>query len=307
MRKFLISVDTEGDNLWSWNFNDPITTENAKYIMRFQELCEQYAFIPTYLTNFEMATDKNFVSLFKKKAEQGKCEIGMHLHAWNSPPEYLLKKIYSGNPFITEYPPDIIYEKHDFLKKLLEKNFEQPIRSYRAGRWATSDVLFDILEAIGIIVDCSVTPGISHSKNEGMTVSGGTNYVRAQRKPYRIRENLVEIPMTTCLDRGISGSTVKKKIRHLIRGNQYWLRPIGTGLENLNETRQLAESYGDEYLMFMIHSSELMPGGSPYFKDIQAVENLYKIMDDFFRTVIGKYEGMSIGEYGNTILKRKSD
>ena len=53
---FIITVNTKGDNLWNWHLGDDITTYNAKYILRFQNLCEKYNFIPVYLTNYEMAS-----------------------------------------------------------------------------------------------------------------------------------------------------------------------------------------------------------------------------------------------------------
>jgi hypothetical protein len=58
---FLITIDTEGDNLWQKN--DSITTENAKYLPRFQAVCEKYGFKPVYLTNYEMAIDPFLLSL----------------------------------------------------------------------------------------------------------------------------------------------------------------------------------------------------------------------------------------------------
>lgn len=35
---FLITIDTEGDNLWQ--NHDRITTENTRFLPRFQALCE---------------------------------------------------------------------------------------------------------------------------------------------------------------------------------------------------------------------------------------------------------------------------
>ena len=69
MKKFLISIDTEGDNLWKWQVGDIVTTENAKYLPRFQSLCEKYGFKPTYLTNYEMAMDSFFIEYFKEVQE----------------------------------------------------------------------------------------------------------------------------------------------------------------------------------------------------------------------------------------------
>lgn len=51
MKHFIITVDTEGDNLWEYKKGTPIGTENAKYLPRFQSLCEKYGFKPVY-SNF---------------------------------------------------------------------------------------------------------------------------------------------------------------------------------------------------------------------------------------------------------------
>ena len=81
---FLITIDTEGDNLWQKH--DSITTENARYLPRFQQLCEKYGFKPVYLTNYEMAIDPFYIEFARDVIARGTAEVGMHLHAWNSPP-----------------------------------------------------------------------------------------------------------------------------------------------------------------------------------------------------------------------------
>ena len=50
---FLITIDTECDIMLSRT--SEINTENARYLPRFQALCEKYGLKPTYLTNWEMA------------------------------------------------------------------------------------------------------------------------------------------------------------------------------------------------------------------------------------------------------------
>ena len=46
---------------------------------------------------------------------------------------------------------------------------------------------------------------------------------------------------------------------------------------------ELAEN--DGHLMFMLHSSELMPGGSPTFKTREDVEKLYKDLECLFKEI----------------------
>ena len=53
--KFIITIDTEGDNLWNpvcvRSGMREITVKNSEYLERFQLLCEKYKFIPTYLVD----------------------------------------------------------------------------------------------------------------------------------------------------------------------------------------------------------------------------------------------------------------
>ena len=193
-KHFIITVDTEGDGLWNWKNGQRIFTQNSKYIPKFQELCEHFNFKPVYLVNYEMAIDDYFISYIKPKALSNKCEIGIHVHAWNTPPEYYLENKYSGNPYITEYPYDIMEDKIKTTIDLLQSRFEVPIISHRSGRWATNDYLFDILDKYGIKVDCSVTPQLDLSKIPGCSKMCGNNYSKYSKKPYMITQNILEIP-----------------------------------------------------------------------------------------------------------------
>ena len=85
---FLITIDAEPDNLWDKPKN--ITSHNAEYLPRFQSLCESYGFKPTYLTDYEMSNSSTFQDFGRDIIKNKTGEIGMHLHAWNTPP---IKKI----------------------------------------------------------------------------------------------------------------------------------------------------------------------------------------------------------------------
>ena len=76
---FIITIDTEGDNLWARPRE--ITTRNAQYLPRFQSLCERFRFKPVYLTNYEMALSDVFVEFARDVVARGAGEIGMHLPA----------------------------------------------------------------------------------------------------------------------------------------------------------------------------------------------------------------------------------
>lgn len=318
MKNFLISIDTEGDNLWKWNVGGPITTENARYLLRFQELCEKYGFKPTYLTNYEMASDPFFVGCFKDKAQKNLCEIGMHLHSWNSPPLYDLpvrNDVAAGAPYITEYPPDIIEEKVSFLTDFLENTFESSIITHRSGRWATSSDYFKILDKYGYKIDCSVTPMIDWRNAPGQSPgSFGTDYSASPLQPYIIEGTaILEIPVTVREDhrlRSLKGCGFKKIIKKISEAKSgygpLWLRPKNTK-ENLDNLMYLTDIISKErktdYLMFMLHSSEFMPGGSPTFRDEDSVEIMYKNLEILFAHISENFAGSTFKDYYEKIRK----
>jgi hypothetical protein len=49
----------------------------------------------------------------------------------------------------------------------------------------------------------------------------------------------------------------------------------------------------------MIHSSELMPGGSPYFPDSRSVERLYEDLEAVFSAAAGDFECLTLAEYAD--------
>ncbi len=73
---FVVTVDTESDD--AWEKPEIISLENLKEIPRFQELCEKYDVIPTYLLAYEFAARDEAISVLKPILDQRRCEIGHH-------------------------------------------------------------------------------------------------------------------------------------------------------------------------------------------------------------------------------------
>lgn len=293
-KAFLITIDTEADN--QWNPNQPPTTENAKYLPRFQELCEKYKLKPTWLTTYEMANDPFFVEYFKEKQDKGLCEIGMHLHAWNTPPYYELKKRTNERSYLIEYPEDIMEAKISSITELLTNKFGKAPISHRAGRWAMNETYFKLLSKYGYKIDCSVTPGVNWNKSLGTTGLSGNDYRKYPQNVYRVNDDLIEIPMTIRKMHFFDLKSVKsvnpfKKILSetykLINGRLQWLRPNSTN-SYIALKKLLNRIYNEKstnYAMFMIHSSELMPSGSPIFKNQNDIERLYISIEKLFENV----------------------
>ena len=302
-----MTVDTEGDNLWGWKPGQEITTENSKYIPRFQNLCEKYGVKPVYLTNYEMATDSRFVSYIKPKAANGKCEIGMHCHAWNSPPDFPLNGPYPGNPYITEYPEDIMFKKMEYMTSLLESIFEEKMLSHRAGRWASSKAMFNCLKELGYKVDCSWVSGMDLSHLPGAAVPVGFNYKDIKNKVYMPVGGVLEVPMTAMHLHHVEGVRFRSKVKHALLGQDIWLRPAVSSEQLMKKVMEKTTRSGSDYIEFMIHSSELMPGGSPYCRNNEQIEVFYRRIESVFQYLSEKYERRTLSEFTATINSHRSE
>lgn len=304
MKYFIITVDTEGDNLWQYRKGENVTTENSLYVPRFQELCERFGFKPVWLTNYEMASDERFVNYIKPKEDSGLCEVGIHIHAWNNPPIVNLNGNYPGNAYLIEYPTKIMYEKFETCYNLIAEKFGHAPISHRAGRWIMNDEYFSLLEQFNIKVDCSVTPLVDWGKTPGETIGGGCNYSGHPSHCY-MKGNVLEVPMSIRRIRITNIGSWKHKLKTFIFGKTVWLRPAMFQLADMEQlVKDAAKSDDSYYLEFMVHSSELMPGGSPYFESKQAVDELYLTLEKLFNYVMAKgYSGITLKDFSSLFLK----
>ncbi len=299
---FIITIDTEADN--QWDTNHECSTNNAKYLPRFQELAEKYQFKPVFLTTYEMANDNFYIKYFKKKQDNNLCEIGMHLHAWNTPPNFDIEKKTSERAFLIEYPLKIMEEKIYNLDKLLKEKFNIKPISHRSGRWIINEEYLELLDKYGYKIDCSVTPHINWYNSLGQTGVHGIDYSNYSEKSSMIYKNVFEVPMTIkkihYFDKIRNVSIIKllKNIAKFIYGKNQWVRPDAS-LNNSGIIKVIDRcNKKNEYIMFMIHSSELMPGGSPYFKSEQDIESLYINIEKLFKYIksLG-YQGITLRDY----------
>ncbi|MBF0290428.1 MAG: deacetylase [SAR324 cluster bacterium] len=310
----LITIDTEGDNLWSGS--KTTTTKNAQYLPRFQILCERYGLKPTYLTNYEMALSPVFQEFGKDLIHRQAGEIGMHLHAWNNPPlSPLTSDDMKFHPYLIEYPLDVVREKITVMTDLLEETFEVKMVSHRAGRWSFNEIYAQILIEKGYHVDCSVTPFVSWKTHVGdPSQAGGTDYSQFQTEAYHIdpqniartgKSPLLEIPMTVAplqnkavywMNKKLKKNTLLQKGMNRI-SPPVWFRPKKGNLMETIALIQQSLRQKKKYVQFMLHSSELMPGGSPTFPQNDDIEKLYDDLETMFGVLQERFIGMTLNEF----------
>jgi hypothetical protein len=312
---FLVTIDTEGDDLWG----RPriITTRNARHVQRFQRLCESFGLRPTWLTNFEMARCPEFLAFGRDVVRRGTGEIGMHLHAWNSPPlQPLTPDDLTAQPFLTEYPQEVVDAKIGYMARLLRDRFECEIVSHRGGRWAFDATCAQSLVRHGIRVDCSVTPDVRWVRmltdDEERSDAVVVDYRGFPTRPYVVdlnqpqrpgRSSLLEVPMTvvpSSLYRWLPQAYAVPLVRRWSwawQPTHHWLYPDGRNLPAMLGIVKQAVAQRWPHLEMVLHSSELMPGGSPSFPDGQSIEALYRDLRVLFRSVTGHFRGMTLGDF----------
>jgi hypothetical protein len=313
---FLITIDTEGDNLWAAPRR--VTTENSRFLPRFQQLCDSYGLKPTYLTDYEMACCPVFGKFAREVLRERSGEIGMHLHAWDSPPNYALTRDdLSAKPYLIEYPPDVLRAKVSFMTRLLEATFGEKMTSHRAGRWAFDGTYARTLMDQGYRIDCSVTPGYSWEHILGDPQGrGGADYTNSPRDPYFVdprdprrpgSSTLLEAPMTIVsnpvppavnrLRNRLNMRSFPRRVLNRLVPAQTWLRPNGRNRHSMLRLLREVLAGNPRHIEFMLHSSELMPGGSPTFRRRSSIERLYEDMKAIFSIARDTCEPMCLTEF----------
>jgi hypothetical protein len=258
--------------------------------------------------------------------DRGTGEIGMHLHAWNSPPlPPLTDDDYSHLPYLAEYSPAVIRDKVRFMTDLLEDAFGVKMASHRAGRWTLSSTYARILLECGYRVDCSVTPHVSWAATAGAPGGrGGSDYTLYPEKAYFLdledlsREgtsSLLEVPVTILSRRrplcrilppAVRATPIVQRVMNRVMPAD-WLAPKRWNSVRMAGIVPRTLREGRPYVEMALHSSELMPGGSPSFRTEAEIEVLYERLEAVFEMARGHYLGATLAQYRETFPDHGSE
>jgi hypothetical protein len=279
----LVGIDTEADDQWSSAGRQEMSVRNAQRLPGVQALFEEYGARPTYVVTHEMATRPESREVLRALAAGGACEIGTHLHPWSSPPfrpEDLRAHTYPCN-----LPDDLLERQIRELTATIESELGVRPTTYRAGRNGIDGRSLRVLEALGYTVDTSVDPLFNERRKKGPVFAG------APLSPYRpdyadVRRpggaRILEVPITSAtlpflpkpLEAAYAslpplpwrGAFARLGLRAA------WLRPSYTPLPVMKALATRLVERGVPCLNIIFHSSELLPGGSPYTPDEASVE-----------------------------------
>ena len=298
----VITIDTEEDQ---WNhWEEKVSVTNVSALTQLQAVFDKYGFTPTYLVNYPVAADPGASKILEKILNRGRCEIGTHLHPWNTPPIREAKN--KKNSMLGNLSYELQLEKIFFATDFIEKRFGLRPISFRAGRWGLGRNTIRALMSCGYQVDTSVTPFLSWEAD------GGPPFVSETIDPYfinltnetlgQIDENaILEIPATIGYSRWPFKRmrSIERMIEDLpaclhAKGlanrlnivRKISLDPEAENIGNMLLLSRLAIEKGIKVLNVFFHSNSLVPGLSPFIKTETELNELYDRLSRYFESLL---------------------
>jgi hypothetical protein len=302
----LLTIDTEADN--QWDHGIPLTTSNVAYWPPFMDLCVRHGVRPTFLVTSEILEDDAAARLLAGWCAAGRAEVGAHLHPWTTPPfddTPGLSHNDSAHAFPCDLSETLLRSKLTVLTEQIADRVGVQPTSFRAGRFGINTTCARALADLGYIVDSSVTPLVSWRGTLGLPGHGGPDFRSHPLTPYLIAgtgiPGLVEMPLTIMRtppsfegrhwQQHVGASRTIRLARRLSHPlhrlpDPLWMRPFpNVRCRDLEWLWHAAHRRRLENVIMMFHSSELMPGGSPYRPTRRSVAALLVLLDEFFTFV----------------------
>lgn len=277
---FCFTLDTEPDNLWA---NEPtLGFEHFHILPDFHRDLVDAGARPTYLTTSEVVESTVGRGAMEACLADGRCEIGAHFHSWTRTWPFDVPDL--GTPplhaMAHQLGPTVERQMLDLTCESLTRTLGVAPRSFRGGRWSLGPETGRSLARAGIIVDSTVTPGLSWRDDRAPCLDG-PDYRSASQHPFWLSDEtnhagngtgpsrVLEIPVGAAFFPRWSGkvlrsSFAKKAVSKAgrsvgIRLAHRWLRPTKFSVADMRAVMIAMQHARIPVWVFIIHSSEIMP------------------------------------------------
>ncbi|MCI5046753.1 MAG: glycosyltransferase [Aquisalinus sp.] len=281
----LVTVDTEEIFDWSDTTYSAHSVARPEDISLFQEVCEKNGFKPLYFVSWPLMQDRATITYFKALSETGKADLGLHLHAWVTPPfegEHTPYTSYQCN-----LPEDLHRRKLETLVSAFKAAFGFAPLSHRAGRYGVSPMVHEHLIEAGIPYDFSPAAGFDLSQD------GGPDFSASGNKPWWRQEydggKLLCVPVT--------GARSIRRTRHVISGSNKeslpdWVKrttaslrlsPENFDMQDLQALTKAITERETPLLVYSLHSTSLTQGATPYSQGAKDIQKILDTTQDYLR------------------------
>jgi hypothetical protein len=268
--QIVVSVDVEEEGLFRGCYpREARGVANVAHLRRLDWVPAEYAVPLTLLVTYPVAAHGPTRDILSQWSERGHAELGAHLHTWCTPP------FADGEPHHPEaLSAPALADKLASLVAAHRSAFGSAPRAFRMGRFELGPKATALLPRFGFEVDASVMPLRWAHDGPDTFLSPADPFVLGS-------EDLLEVPVTQVawsralaraayglarvLPGGRAGLEVFRRVASV------GLTPAWTSLASMQAAARLHLRRGGEVLHVFLHSSDLMPGGSPAARDAASV------------------------------------
>lgn len=307
-----VVVDTEEEFDWGKPFSrsNTSTTSIAAQPLAHQRVFDRHGVVPTYVIDYPVATNPAAVKVLRSLMEDGRCQIGTHLHPWVSPPYD--EEVNTFNSYAGNLPQALEYQKIELLTEAIEKAFGVRPTVFKAGRYGVGPHTAETIAKLGYLIDASVVPYTD------MSADGGPNFSGHGVNPYWFKaagKTLLELPATA----GYAGRLYRMggSIYPILQSSsarrlrlpglasraglleRIKLTPEGYTNKELVGLTKCLYAQGCRYFGLTYHSPSLVPGNTSYVKSQPELSGFVNLLDQYIIFFLSQLGGkiMTPGGY----------
>ena len=299
--RLVVVVDTEEEFDWRHPFSRSANkVSHIKKQDRAQRILERYRIKPLYAVDFPVASQEQGYRPLREWLENGRCEIGAHLHPWVNPPDG--EELSARNSFPGNLPKQLEREKLRRLTETIAINFGRRPTVYRAGRYGIGPATGGILEELGYHIDTSVDPFADFGDE------GGPDFSSATPDPFWFGPTggILEVPLTVgrCGILRHRGDALQPVLRSGLGSRIHLpgifarlglferirLTPEGVSFAELKRLTDTLLVSGTRLFLLSYHSPSVEPGHTPYVRNEAELQQFLSVIDqycEYFMTVCG--------------------
>ncbi len=311
----LVVVDAEEEFDWSGGFDrDNRSVTAIERLEQAHAVFDERGIRPCYVVDSPVAECERSAAVLRGLHEDGRAEIGAHLHPWVCPP--FDEDVSPRNSFPGNLTRDLEAAKLHHLRETIEEHLGVRPVVYQAGRYGIGPHTAETLEDEGFEVDVSPSPPFDYG------AEGGPDFSSFAPEPYWFGRGrrLLGLPLTGAY-LGFAGSSAHGLYRMATHPSLRWARlpailsrigaverlrlsPEGFDQVHLRRLTRVLLDRGVRTFTFSFHAPSLKPGCTPYVHDERDLTRFLDTCRDYFDYFLGDLGGTTMTVAG---LKRSLD
>jgi len=266
--RLLVTVDVEEEFDWSSISREGHVVRGLAGLRRFHADCAGLGVSPVYLATYTIMTDPEYSAFFRQVLAEGTAEVGIHLHAWMTPPYWDVPNDF--NSYQSNLPECVELGKLRTLCRTYQERFGLAPRIHRAGRWGGNSRSTDLLESLGLRVDLSPSAGFCNAyvdfrDLEGAAFWGGRDETVLVMPASGIRYFPGPDWLSAAAARAprlFGALSAGRPAAKLVR-----FSADGQTVAFLSAMARQMRARHDPAVVYTLHSTSLYGGGNPYARD----------------------------------------